>query len=170
MSYANSPPKYMTTLIPKLLPLFVTNNKKYVTQAIISSLPKELVYSSPSSSGHHYCPRPHMPLKKEREMPWSHHFWYNQTEHAVPFCFDFWCRRSGTLRTLLHSARLALLAALISVFLSFFLLSFFFFLIHFLLLHFHHILILIFFFTFLIHKWKKHYILILTITHILCDK
>ena len=27
MSYANSPPKYMTTLIPKLLPLFVMNDK-----------------------------------------------------------------------------------------------------------------------------------------------
>ena len=26
-SYANSPPKYMTTLNPKLLPLFVTNDK-----------------------------------------------------------------------------------------------------------------------------------------------
>ena len=27
MSYANSPTKYMTTFIPKLLPLFVTNAK-----------------------------------------------------------------------------------------------------------------------------------------------
>ena len=27
MSYANSPPKYMTTLIPKLLSLFVMNDK-----------------------------------------------------------------------------------------------------------------------------------------------
>ena len=27
MSYANSPPKYMTALILKLLPLFVTNDK-----------------------------------------------------------------------------------------------------------------------------------------------
>ena len=27
MSYTNSPPKYKTTLIPKLLPFFVTNDK-----------------------------------------------------------------------------------------------------------------------------------------------
>ena len=27
-SYANTPPNYMTILIPKLLPLFVTNDKE----------------------------------------------------------------------------------------------------------------------------------------------
>ena len=32
MSYTNSPPKYMTTLIPKLLPIFVTNDKEQVTE------------------------------------------------------------------------------------------------------------------------------------------
>ena len=32
ISYTNSPPKYITTLIPKLLPLFVTNDKGKVTE------------------------------------------------------------------------------------------------------------------------------------------
>ena len=50
MSYANSPPKYITTLIPKLLPIFVTNDKGQVTQAIISSSLKELAPSSSSAS------------------------------------------------------------------------------------------------------------------------
>ena len=32
MSYTNYPPKYMTTLIPKPTPLFVTNDKGQVTE------------------------------------------------------------------------------------------------------------------------------------------
>ena len=32
ISYTNSPPKYITTLIPKLLPLFVMNDKGKVTE------------------------------------------------------------------------------------------------------------------------------------------
>ena len=36
MSYANSPPKYKPTLIPKLLPFFVMNDKGQVTERSLS--------------------------------------------------------------------------------------------------------------------------------------
>ena len=56
MSYTNSPPKYKNTLNPKLLPLFVTNDKGQVTERL--------------SSHHHQHHHPHQlrPLEKEMEM------------------------------------------------------------------------------------------------------
>ena len=50
ISYVNFPPMYMITLIPKLLPLFVTNDKGKVTQAVILLSLEELASSSSLSS------------------------------------------------------------------------------------------------------------------------
>ena len=50
ISYTNSPPKNMTALISKLLPLFVMNDKGQVAQVVITSSPEELASSSLSSS------------------------------------------------------------------------------------------------------------------------
>jgi len=50
ISYTNFPPKNMTTLILKLLPIFVMNDKGQGTQAVISSSLEELASSSSSSS------------------------------------------------------------------------------------------------------------------------
>ena len=67
MSYANSPFKYMTTLIPKLLPLFFTNDKGKVTERLSSSHHWKSQHPHHHHWNHHQHPHPQKPLEKERE-------------------------------------------------------------------------------------------------------
>ena len=59
MSYANSPPKYMTTLIPKTIPPFCHEwQRASHGEVVISSSPEELASSSLSSSSTSSSPKP----------------------------------------------------------------------------------------------------------------
>ena len=69
ISYTNPPPMSMTTLISKLLPLFVMSDKGQVHQVDMSSSLGELAPSSSSASS---LPEPsysypHTPVEKEKK-------------------------------------------------------------------------------------------------------